>query len=82
METASKKVQRLQETKPVGPAVNAVSHSSEKQQRHKQQTGHKKDSCLRCGGSHKLEECRFKEAKCKFCHKIGHLAKVCFAAKR
>ena len=39
METASKNVQRLQETKPVGPAVNAVSHSSEKQQRHKQQTG-------------------------------------------
>ena len=50
METASKNVQRLQETKPVVPAVNAMSYSSKKQQRHKQQTGSKKGSCLRCGG--------------------------------
>ena len=44
--------------------------------------GPKKGTCLRCGGSHKSDECRFKEAECNFCHKTGHLAKVCFAAKR
>ena len=81
METVSKNVQRLQETKPVGPAVNTMSYSSEKQQRHKQQTGSKKGSCLRCGGSHKSDECRFKEAECNFCHKTGHLDKIFFAAK-
>ena len=42
METASKNAQRLQETKPVEPVVNAVYHTSDKQQRHKKLTGSKK----------------------------------------
>ena len=37
-----------------------------------------KFSCYRCGSSeHKPAECPFKEAECHFCHRTGHIAKVC-----
>ena len=35
------------------------------------------DNCSRCGGKHAAATCRFKDAECHFCHKKGHLAKVC-----
>ena len=59
-----------------------MSHSSEKQHRHKQQAESKKGSCLRSGGSLKSEKCCFKEAEYNFCHKTRHFANVYFAAKR
>ena len=34
-------------------------------------------SCYRCGGKHSPHKCRFAEAVCHFCHKRGHIAKVC-----
>ena len=34
-------------------------------------------NCHRCGGRHLAADCRFKDAECHFCHKKGHLAKVC-----
>ena len=33
--------------------------------------------CYRCGGQHSPKECRFRDAECRFCHKIGHLQRVC-----
>ena len=33
--------------------------------------------CYRCGGQHLPKECRFRDAECRFCHKIGHLQRVC-----
>ena len=38
--------------------------------------------CYRCGATqHPSRDCPFKEAECHFCHKKGHLEKVCFAKK-
>ena len=37
--------------------------------------------CYRCGGPHPSPTCRFKDAECRYCHKIGHLAKVCRTKK-
>nr|KAG5704696.1 hypothetical protein BaRGS_025338 [Batillaria attramentaria] len=33
--------------------------------------------CYRCGKSHKATDCFYKESKCNFCQKIGHLEAVC-----
>ncbi|XP_003742186.1 uncharacterized protein LOC100904270 [Galendromus occidentalis] len=34
-------------------------------------------TCSGCGGSHNRRSCRFSGATCFFCHKKGHLKKVC-----
>ena len=34
-------------------------------------------TCYRCGSKHPAEACRFKNVECHYCHKRGHLAKVC-----
>lgn len=34
-------------------------------------------NCYRCGGTHASDTCRFRDSECHFCHKKGHLAKVC-----
>ena len=33
----------------------------------------------RCGGKHAAASCRVKDAECYFCHKKGHLARVCLS---
>ena len=33
--------------------------------------------CYRCGGSHEASSCKFKDTECHYCHKKGHLQKVC-----
>ena len=33
--------------------------------------------CYRCGGNHPSHICRFRQAECRSCGKIGHIAKVC-----
>ena len=39
--------------------------------------------CYRCGDTqHRATDCRFKDAECRFCHKKGHLEKVCFAKNK
>lgn len=37
--------------------------------------------CYRCGDAHDAKTCRFKEAKCHKCQKLGHIAKVCRSKK-
>jgi hypothetical protein len=39
-----------------------------------QNTGYR---CSRCDGNHSPTECRFKEAKCHACGKIGHISRAC-----
>ena len=34
-------------------------------------------SCYRCGGSHYAKDCRFKDTVCNYCHKKGHIQRVC-----
>nr|KAG5691630.1 hypothetical protein BaRGS_023801 [Batillaria attramentaria] len=33
--------------------------------------------CYRCGKAHKATDCFYKDSKCNFCQKIGHLEAVC-----
>nr|KAG5714116.1 hypothetical protein BaRGS_020444 [Batillaria attramentaria] len=33
--------------------------------------------CYRCGKAHKATDCYYKDSKCNFCQKIGHLEAVC-----
>ena len=35
------------------------------------------NACDSCGGPHRRSTCKFLKAECHFCHKIGHIAKVC-----
>ena len=35
------------------------------------------NNCYRCGGNHNAQKCWLKEEECRFCHKKGHIAKVC-----
>lgn len=40
-------------------------------------------ACFGCGkGPHSREKCPAKNVECYYCHKIGHLSKVCFAKKK
>ena len=41
------------------------------------QGGNKKAACYRCGNSHPFAECRYKNAVCRECGKIGHIDRVC-----
>ena len=40
------------------------------------------DNCSHCGGKHAAATCRFKDVEYHFCHKKGHLAKVCSSKGR
>ena len=33
--------------------------------------------CYHSGGEHSSDKCRFKGAKCRYCHKTGHIASAC-----
>uniref|UniRef100_A0A182PBU3 Reverse transcriptase domain-containing protein n=1 Tax=Anopheles epiroticus TaxID=199890 RepID=A0A182PBU3_9DIPT len=46
---------------------------------HKQQQDSMKQfgSCNGCGGQHMRHQCKFREARCNTCRKIGHIARVC-----
>ena len=44
--------------------------------------GQHQTECYRCGGKHKVAECKFKEAVCHFCKKRRHLARVCCSKQR
>ena len=55
--------------KPPGAAKNKDSDKSTKAH------------CYRCGGKHNQQTCRFKLETCHFCHKHGHIAKVCKSKK-
>ena len=34
-------------------------------------------ACYRCGGSHASKDCRFRDSVCNYCHKKGHIQRVC-----
>lgn len=42
-----------------------------------------KKKCYRCGNpNHSANECTYKNVKCNFCNKVGHLRKVCFMERK
>ena len=64
-------------TKP--KQVFKVHHNKAKNSPKNHQQSHSTDQekCYRCGKAHKEKDCPFKEAKCHFCEKKGHLQAVC-----
>ena len=77
-EMASKNAKQLQNTpsNPPNGSVHAL-NTTQHQQRRAPPTGSRDQTCYRCGNKHASSECRFKNATCNFCHKKGHIAKVC-----
>ncbi|KAL8581042.1 hypothetical protein ACOMHN_012693 [Nucella lapillus] len=59
--------------------VNKVQQNKNKGQRknHPQSTSTNQEKCYRCGKAHKATDCPYKETKCHFCDKKGHLEAVC-----
>ena len=39
-------------------------------------------NCYRCEGKYLSQNCPFKDKECFFCHKKGHITKVCKAKKK
>lgn len=71
-----------------GSSVQAVQKYKKNKQsyekRHEGKTNNKvynNISCFRCQGPHTAKVCKFKEAKCNFCKKTGHIAKACFTKR-
>ncbi|XP_064469269.1 uncharacterized protein K02A2.6-like [Ornithodoros turicata] len=44
--------------------------------------GKKTKPCDGCGGAHAREFCRFRDAQCHYCKKIGHIERVCRLKQR
>ena len=62
--------------------ANQPSSHPKRQQQHRQpsaapSTTQKLGACLSCGGEHLRQSCKFRNAKCFKCQKIGHISKVC-----
>jgi hypothetical protein len=38
--------------------------------------------CMRCGGNHAAATCRWINEECRYCHKTGHIARVCLSKKK
>ena len=64
--------------------VNKVHQKQKKGPQQNHQQSHSKDQqkCYRCGKVHKASDCPYKEAKCHFCDKKGHLKAVCQKKQR
>ena len=83
IESADRNSKDLQASKPSSSeaAVYQV-----QRQRNPQRTGAQptaSPTCNRCGArSHKANDCKFKDAVCYHCKKVGHLAQVCRSRKR
>ena len=69
MESADKDTKDLQSTRTAAE-VHAIPRSSPPP---RSQTR----DCYRCGGKHTPWDCRFKDQSCRYCKKLGHIAKVC-----
>ena len=59
--------------------VNKVHQKQKKGPQQNHQQSHSKDQqkCYRCEKAHKASDCPYKEAKCHFCDKKGHLKAFC-----
>ena len=64
--------------------VNKVHQNKKKGSQQNHQQSHSKDQqkCYRCGKAQKATHCPYKEAKCHFCDKKGHLKAVCQEKQR
>ena len=81
-EAASAFSQQLQ-SEPAEKSVHRTRHHPAKKGKGEQQPV-KKKTCFRCGAEdHLANKCRHKSTTCNYCHRQGHLERVCFKkAKR
>ena len=67
------------------PCVNKVTarkYSTRKWEK-KPPAQNRQKPCFRCGKtSHSADECRYKDAQCRYCHKDGHIMSNCFAKQK
>lgn len=61
------------------PQRNQPNYETNKSSPHQsnRRPGRFQGSCDSCGGNHLRATCRFKQAECRSCHRIGHIASVC-----
>ncbi|XP_023248186.1 uncharacterized protein K02A2.6-like [Copidosoma floridanum] len=56
----------------------STSEAAQQQAPKQKQQKHQEPTCKACGGTrHNFAQCRYKSYKCKGCHEVGHLVKVC-----
>ncbi|XP_031432706.1 uncharacterized protein K02A2.6-like [Clupea harengus] len=70
-ETASKNAQDLQKAAVACNSMKTEGKETRGEWRNKER------DCYRCHGRHSAAECKFKDAKCHFCGRVGHIAKAC-----
>lgn len=75
LEAADKGAQTLQPTAQVNQVENPGVSSQKRQST-------RSVICYRCGDGHTADSCRFKEAVCHYCKKVGHIARVCRRRKQ
>ena len=74
-ETAVKDALDLQKSTPSEtPRVNKFEGKPTSSKDYKPSHANK---CSRCDGKHNSSECRFKDAKCHACGKVGHISRAC-----
>ena len=80
-ETAGTNTKDLQRSQASNATVNRVGRT-EQPAKQPQASGNSNSPCSRCGGQHLATHCKYKESKCHFCQKKGHLARVCQTKQR
>ena len=79
IETSETDALDLKKDKLVGQGDNPVNALVQKPQNTRQ--GHQHDTtnvkCSQCDRKHAPSECRFKDAKCHACGKVGHISRAC-----
>ena len=77
LEAADKNAKKLKAEEVVSTPIHRTGHY------HNARPPAKTKTCYQCGDTdHIATACRFRDAKCKKCHKKGHLARVCKSGSR
>ena len=81
LETAEKDALNLQKNPTPGgnPTVNKFKGKAGDEKEAKPSQTSK---CSPCDGKHNSSECRFKDAKCHACGKVGHVSRACRSKKK
>ncbi|KAK3089020.1 hypothetical protein FSP39_000173 [Pinctada imbricata] len=78
METAADNAKDIQASAVSSNAqINQVNKPRKTYPNQAQASGVSGKECYRCGGNHFANKCRFRDAECHNCKKVGHLSKKC-----